>query len=73
MKKLKHRPYVAVVVLRAFSGEGEAERKFAAALGVLGTAIGGVTIKEAECVAKTFPAFWDDLKGIGGKLEINAE
>lgn len=30
--------YVAVVVLRAFSGEGEAERKFAAALGVLGTA-----------------------------------
>lgn len=29
--------YVAVVVLRAFSGDGEAERRFAAALGVLGT------------------------------------
>ena len=29
--------YVAIVVLRAFAGEGEAERKFAAALGVLGT------------------------------------
>jgi heme exporter protein C len=29
--------YVAVVVLRAFTGSGEAERKFAAALGVLGT------------------------------------
>jgi heme exporter protein C len=29
--------YLAVVVLRAFSGEGHAERKFAAALGVLGT------------------------------------
>jgi heme exporter protein C len=29
--------YVAVVVLRAFSGDGDAERKFAAALGVLGT------------------------------------
>ncbi len=29
--------YVAIVVLRAFSGDGEAERKFAAALGVLGT------------------------------------
>lgn len=29
--------YVAVVVLRAFAGNGEAERKFAAALGVLGT------------------------------------
>ncbi len=30
--------YVAYVVLRAFSGGGEGERKFAAALGVLGTA-----------------------------------
>ncbi|HEU5076486.1 MAG TPA: cytochrome c biogenesis protein CcsA [Polyangiaceae bacterium] len=29
--------YIAVVVLRAFAGDGEAERKFAAALGVLGT------------------------------------
>jgi heme exporter protein C len=30
--------YAAVVMLRAFAGEGDAERKFAAALGVLGTA-----------------------------------
>jgi heme exporter protein C len=30
--------YVAYVVLRAFAGEGESERKFAAALGVLGGA-----------------------------------
>lgn len=30
--------YVAYVILRAFAGEGEAERKFAAALGVLGAA-----------------------------------
>ncbi len=30
--------YVAYVVLRAFAGEGDAERKFAAALGVLGAA-----------------------------------
>jgi heme exporter protein C len=29
--------YVAVVVLRAFTGDGDAERKFAAAFGVLGT------------------------------------
>jgi heme exporter protein C len=29
--------YVAVVMLRAFAGDGNAERKFAAALGVLGT------------------------------------
>lgn len=30
--------YVAYLVLRAFGGEGEAERKFAAALGILGVA-----------------------------------
>jgi heme exporter protein C len=30
--------YVAYVVLRAFTGDGESERKFAAALGVLGAA-----------------------------------
>jgi heme exporter protein C len=30
--------YVAYVVLRAFAGDGEAERKFSAALGVLGAA-----------------------------------
>jgi heme exporter protein C len=29
--------YAAIVILRAFSGDGEAELKFAAALGVLGT------------------------------------
>lgn len=29
--------YLAIAVLRAFGGDGEAERKFAAALGVLGT------------------------------------
>jgi heme exporter protein C len=31
--------YVALVVLRTFSGGGEAERKFAAAFGILGTAV----------------------------------
>jgi heme exporter protein C len=30
--------YVAIVLLRSFAGSGEAERKFAAAFGVLGTA-----------------------------------
>jgi heme exporter protein C len=31
--------YVALVVLRAFAGTGDAERKFAAAFGILGTAV----------------------------------
>jgi 3-phosphoshikimate 1-carboxyvinyltransferase len=39
------------------------------AFGVLGTAIDDITITNAECVAKTYPGFWKDLKSIGGKVE----
>lgn len=49
------------------------DHRIAMAFGVLGAAIGGITIDGAECVAKTFPQFWDILKNIGGKLETNAE
>lgn len=49
------------------------DHRIAMAFGVLGTAIGGITINGAECVTKTFPNFWDTLKSIGGKLEINGK
>jgi len=49
------------------------DHRIAMAFGVLGTAVGGITINKAECVAKTFPQFWEILKSIGGKLEIHAE
>jgi 3-phosphoshikimate 1-carboxyvinyltransferase len=49
------------------------DHRIAMAFGVLGAAIGGVTITGAESVAKTFPTFWDILKGVGVKLEINAK
>jgi 3-phosphoshikimate 1-carboxyvinyltransferase len=49
--------------------DSRSDHRIAMAFGILGTAIGGVTISEAECVAKTFPQFWDTLKGIGGQLE----
>lgn len=48
------------------------DHRIAMAFGILGTALGGITITGAECVAKTFPDFWDLLKSVGGKLEINA-
>ena len=41
------------------------------AFGVLGAAIGNVIIEGAECVAKTFPDFWEALKSVGGKMKIN--
>jgi len=49
------------------------DHRIAMAFGVLGTVIGSLTITEAECVAKTFPTFWDTLKNIGGELEIHGE
>jgi 3-phosphoshikimate 1-carboxyvinyltransferase len=49
------------------------DHRIAMAFGVLGTALGGVTITDAECVAKTFPKFWDTLKSIGGKFQVHAE
>jgi 3-phosphoshikimate 1-carboxyvinyltransferase len=53
--------------------DSEDDHRIAMAFGVLGIAYGGITINEAECVAKTFPQFWETLKGIGGKLEIYKE
>ena len=53
--------------------DSRSDHRIAMAFGVLGAAVGGVTIDGAECVDKTYPGFWDILKSIGGKLEINAE
>jgi 3-phosphoshikimate 1-carboxyvinyltransferase len=44
------------------------DHRIAMAFGVLGTMIGGTVINDAECVAKTYPKFWDVLRSIGGKV-----
>jgi 3-phosphoshikimate 1-carboxyvinyltransferase len=49
------------------------DHRIAMAFGVLGAAIGGVTIKGAECVAKTYPTFWDMLRRLGVRTETHAE
>ena len=46
------------------------DHRIAMTFGVLGAAIGGITITGAECVAKTYPGFWEALKSIGGRVEI---
>jgi 5-enolpyruvylshikimate-3-phosphate synthase len=43
------------------------------AFSILGSSVGGTTINGAECVNKTFPDFWDILRSIGGKAEINEQ
>ena len=53
--------------------DSHSDHRIAMAFGVLGAALGGVTVDGAECVAKTFPDFWEALKSVGGELEIDAK
>ncbi len=47
------------------------DHRIAMAFSILGTLAGNTTINNAECVKKTFPGFWDILKSIGGRLQID--
>ena len=67
-KTAKAEPARAPVVIDSYG-----DHRVAMAFGVLGAAIGGVTITGAESVAKTFPTFWDTLKKVGVEVETNAE
>lgn len=58
--------------LRIFPGplhgcviDPEDDHRTAMSAAVLGLAVGDVTIKNAECVAKSYPGFWDALKTEG--------
>ena len=53
--------------------DSKGDHRIAMAFSLLGTAVGGTTIDGAECVAKTYPGFWEALKSIGGKVEIDGK
>jgi 3-phosphoshikimate 1-carboxyvinyltransferase len=75
-KKPEAPPEAAPVVINSFE-----DHRVAMAFGVLGAIIGGETINEttfgrviiegAECVAKTYPDFWDCLKAVGAEMQID--
>ena len=45
------------------------DHRIAMAFGVLGLlASGETTINDAECVSKSYPDFWDDLKALGARI-----
>jgi 3-phosphoshikimate 1-carboxyvinyltransferase len=46
------------------------DHRVAMAFAVLGAAVGGVTVRGAECVAKTFPQFWELMKKAGVEMKI---
>ncbi len=47
------------------------DHRIAMAFAILGCALGDITITDAECVAKTYPGFWESLKNIGGRVETH--
>ena len=53
--------------------DSKGDHRIAMAFSVLGSLVGDTIIDKAECVTKTFPEFWDILRSIGGKLEIDGK
>ncbi|MFC2122626.1 3-phosphoshikimate 1-carboxyvinyltransferase [Bacteroidota bacterium] len=49
------------------------DHRIAMAFSILGSIGGETVINNAECVSKTYPEFWDVLKGIGGEVVTDGE
>ncbi len=47
------------------------DHRIAMAMSLIGLACGNTIIEGAECVSKTFPQYWDVLKKLGAKVEID--
>jgi 3-phosphoshikimate 1-carboxyvinyltransferase len=43
----------------------EGDHRTAMAFAVIGLGVGGVTIRDADCVSKSYPRFWDHLREAG--------
>lgn len=53
--------------------DSKGDHRIAMAFSILGLTRGGTIIDKAECVAKTFPEFWDILRSIGGRLHTDGQ
>jgi 3-phosphoshikimate 1-carboxyvinyltransferase len=47
------------------------DHRIAMAFSILGVLAGDTEIEGAECVTKTFPAYWDILEKLGGKVHLD--
>lgn len=55
--------------LRGARLDSHGDHRMAMAFAALATAVPGVRITGAQCVNKTYPAWWEDLRGLGAVLE----
>ncbi|HXX59190.1 MAG TPA: 3-phosphoshikimate 1-carboxyvinyltransferase, partial [Dehalococcoidales bacterium] len=49
------------------------DHRIAMAFSMLGVLSGGMSIDNAECVAKTYPEYWDVLKMLGGEVNLHGK
>jgi len=67
----KDRMLITGSSLRSAVIDSRDDHRIAMAFSIMGTRAGNTTINDAECVKKTFPEFWDILRSIGGRLEVD--
>ncbi len=60
-------------VPRASTIDSSGDHRIAMAFSILGSVTGSTIINNAECVSKTYPEFWDTLKNLGGKVNLNVK
>ena len=53
--------------------DSKGDHRIAMAFSILGSLVGETIIEGAECVTKTYPEFWNELKSIGGEVQINGQ
>jgi len=49
------------------------DHRIAMAFAIIGLITGDTIINGAECVSKTYPEFWDTLKNLGGKVNLDVK
>ncbi len=73
VKEEKNRLTITGSPLKGSVIDTRGDHRIAMAFSLLGSAVGGTTINDAECVAKTYPEFWDTLKSIGGEVKMDGK
>ncbi len=53
--------------------DSKGDHRIAMAFSLLGLLAGGTTIEGAECVAKTYPEFWETLQNMGGEVKLDGK
>jgi 3-phosphoshikimate 1-carboxyvinyltransferase len=71
IKEEKNRLTVTGSPVKGSIIDSRGDHRIAMAFGLLGLVCGDTVIENAECVSKTYPEFWETLRGIGGKVELS--